>query len=191
MSGQSNLSVSTVRRRAQARQPGSRRRAVVATGICGRLIAICSVFLIVLVAAPAANAQANVQIASLSDVGFGTWSGVGDLTADVDHCVLNDTPPGKFSIVASGDGAGGAFVLVGPASNIPMQVLYNAGTGYKSLTPNTALANLGGQNQSKFDDCMAGTGTRLYLRINILEADLLAADGGTHTGTITLTVSAN
>lgn len=179
------------RREVTTRRPGSQPCRVGAIEAGRRSLIVAAILLTFVYAAPVANAQANVQIASLGDVGFGTWSGVGDLTADVDHCVLHDTPPSKFSIVATGDGAGGAFVLVGPASNVPIQVLYNSGTGFRSLTANTALTNLSGQNQTKFDDCVAGTGTRLYLRVNILEADLLAADGGTHTGTITLTVTAN
>lgn len=136
------------------------------------------------------DAKSDVQISGLSDLSLGTWSGVGDLTGDIAHCVLNTVAPRKFSITASGDGAGGAFALLNGPSSLAIQLLYNPGNGYQAMTTNVALTNLSGQNQAKFDACVAGTGTRIMLRVQILEADMSAATGGgTHSGTIYLTVA--
>lgn len=149
----------------------------------GRLLGIVLAFLW---AAP--DAKSDAQIAGLGNLSLGAWSGAGDLTGDIVHCVLDTTPPAKFSIEASGDGAGGAFALINGASSLPIQLSYNDGGGFVAMTANTALTNRKGQNSVKFTKCMNGSGAQLLVRILILEADMLAASGGNHSGTIYLTV---
>lgn len=168
-------------------------RAVAVHPRAGRSVAmrrygrILTIVLACLWAAP--DAKSDVQIAGLTDLSLGTWSGIGDLTGDIGHCVLNTLTPAKFSIVASGDGAGGAFALINGASSLPIQVSYSDGGGFTAMTANTALTSQKAQNQVKFDKCVAGTGSQLQIRVLILEADMSAASSGNHSGTIYLIVS--
>jgi hypothetical protein len=143
------------------------------------------VFFAALLAAPAA--RPDVQIAGLTDLNLGVWVGAGDMTGDIGHCVHNSDSPGKYSIEASGDGAGGAFALVNGASSIPMQVSYSDGGGFTTLTANTPLGGQKGLNSTKFSQCLAGKG-QFFIRILILGTDLAPADGGTYVGTLNLTV---
>ncbi len=152
----------------------------------GRLRAASILFFALLWIAPAA--RSDVQIAGLSDLNLGTWGGAGDLTGDIGHCVLNTVPPAKFSIDVSGDGAGGAFALINGVSSLPMQLSYNDGGGFVSLTPNTPLTNQKGQNSTKFTKCMNGTGAQLLIRVLVLGTDMSLANGGSYSGTIYLNV---
>lgn len=154
-----------------------------------RFLGVAGLVLAFLWAAP--DAKSDVKIDGLSDLNLGTWSGAGDLTGDITHCVLNTVAPRKFTIEASGDGAGGGFAVLNGAASLPIQVEYNDGNGFQAVTANTPITNQAGQNQTKFDACVLGTGTRLTLRILILGTDMSAATGGgAHTGTIYLTVTA-
>jgi len=148
-------------------------------------MALSTVFLALLFTVPAA--RADVQIAGLADLSLGTWDGINDMTGDVGHCVYNSIAPGKYSIEASGDGAGGAFALVNGASSIPMQVSYSDGGGFVALTANTPLGGQKALNSTKFTQCMAGKGQSL-IRVLVLGTDLALANGGTYSGTLNLTV---
>lgn len=150
-----------------------------------RLLTVAALCLAFLLTGP--EAKADVQIAGLSDLNLGTWSGAGDLTGDIGHCVLNTVAPQKYSVEASGDGTGGAFALVNGLSSVPMQVSYNDGKGWAAMSPNTPLGSRKGLNAAKFSQCMSGKG-QLFIRVLVLGTDLSLVDGGTYAGTIYLNV---
>ena len=153
---------------------------------CRRFLAVAGLVLAFLWATPVA--KADVQIASLNDLNLGTWSGIGDLTGDISHCVLNTVNPRRYNITASGDGAGGAFALINGASSLPFQVSYNDGGGFTTMTATAPLTNQGGYNPGQFNQCMNGTRAAFLIRVLILGTDMSVADGGPYTGTIYLTV---
>jgi len=155
-------------------------------GRCARLLIVAALGLAFLFMAP--DAKSDVQIAGLSDLNLGTWSGAGDLTGDIGHCVLNTATPSKYSIEASGDGTGGAFALLNGASSVPMQVSYNDGKGWAAMSANTPLANRKGLNSTKFTKCLNGTGAQMLIRVLVLGSDLSLASGGTFAGTLYLNV---
>jgi hypothetical protein len=150
-----------------------------------RCFVAAAVAALVLSNAPAA--RSDVQIAGLTDLNLGTWTGTGDLTGDISHCVQNTVAPGKYSIEASGDGSGGAFALINGVTSIPMQLSYSDGSGWSSLTPNSPLGNLKGLKSSGFSQCMSGKNPYL-IRVLILQSDLSLANDGTYGGTIYLNV---
>lgn len=141
-------------------------------------------------ATPAAAQQ--VQIAGLSDIAFGTWRGAGDLEAEMRHCVRRTgQPAGRFNIVATGSGSGGAFRLTSGMASLPYRLSYNDGSGWRDFAGgNSSLAGLQGvQTGTEFNSCLAGQGAGERLRVRILETDLARAPAGRYAGLLLLTVS--
>ena len=67
-----------------------------------------------------------VQISHLNDIALGTYTGLGSMTGADDLCVYSNN--GGYDITATGNGASGAFRLIGASANIPYTVEW-ANTG--------------------------------------------------------------
>jgi hypothetical protein len=155
--------------------------------LCGRRLVPWILWSVVMTHAPAISAQ--VQIGGLSDLHFGSWSGVGDLEGAVDHCVLGPRG-GRFAIEATGAGAGGAFALENGPGSLPFQVAYDDGDGWSQMDPGVPLTGqTGSPNQNQFQRCLEGRRPPERLRVRILAQDLGAAVAGSYAGSLTLLVS--
>ena len=142
-----------------------------------------------LVIAHATAGSAQVWISGLSDLNFGSWSGIGDLEGEVEHCVLGPRG-GRFAIETTGDGPSGAFVLDGGPASLPFQVDYDDGSGWSQMDPGVPLTGQrGSANQNQFDRCLSGSRPPERIRVRILAQDLAGAVAGSYGGTLTLLVT--
>ena len=137
--------------------------------------------------APALSAQA--LITGLSDLQFGSWSGLGDLEGAVDHCVFA-RPGGGYSVAATGVGSGGAFVLQNGPGTLPFRVDYDDGSGWDQLDPGVPLTGQSGApNQNQLERCLDGRRPPERVRVRILAQDLAAAVAGGYGGSLTLLIT--
>jgi hypothetical protein len=133
--------------------------------------------------------SAQVWISGLSDLNFGSWSGIGDLQGEVEHCVLGPRG-GRFAIETTGDGPGGAFVLDGGPASLPFQVDYDDGSGWSQMDPGVPLTGQrGSANQNQFQRCLNGSRPPERVRVSVLAQDLAGAVAGSYGGTLTLLVT--
>ncbi len=154
---------------------------------CGRRLVpwiLCSG---VMIYAPALSAQ--VLISGLSDLQFGSWSGVGDLEGSVDHCVLARRG-GRYAVTATGVGSGGAFVVENGPGTLPFQVEYDDGSGWSQLDPGVQLTGQrGAPNVVQFLRCLIGRRPPERVRVRFSVQDLAAAVAGSYGGSLTLLIT--
>jgi hypothetical protein len=138
----------------------------------------------------APEVAAQVQISGLSDLQLGTWSGSGDLEGVGDHCVLGPRG-GRYAILATGVGSGGAFVLLNGPGSLPFQVDYSDdGGGWSQMSPGVPLTGQrGAPNENQFERCLAGQRSPQRVRVRVLAQDLGAAVAGSYDGSLTLLVT--
>jgi hypothetical protein len=154
---------------------------------CGRRLVPWIFGVVVATHAPALAAQ--VQIGGLSDLQFGSWGGFGDVEGAVDHCVLG-TRGGRYAVEATGDGAGGAFVLQNGPASLPFQVAYDDGSGFSQMDPGVPLAGQrGSPNQNQYERCLDGRRPPQRVRVRVLAPDLGAAVAGSYGGTLSLLIT--
>ena len=129
------------------------------------------------------EAFAVVRISNMNDFAFGSWSGVGDLTATDGICIYDNVPPTTYRLRFRGSGAGNAFTITNGTTTLPYTVEYRDSTAaFVTMTANVTVTFAGANNAST--TCSGGTnGT---IRITILEANLLAATPATYSGTLTV-----
>ncbi len=114
-----------------------------------------------------------------------TWTGTGDLQLTDDVCVGTNSTTG-YTITASGDSAASAFELDNAGSKLSYAVSWAETSGQTTgLALATTVASVT-QTTTESLACAADTATVI---VDIVEADLLVADAGTHTGTLTLLVT--
>ncbi|MBY9063530.1 hypothetical protein K7957_11365 [Sphingomonas yunnanensis] len=140
-------------------------------------------------AATPATAQ-SVQVNGLSDVAFGTITGFGaDLVRSQSICAFSGLTGGRYTVTASGSGAGGAFTLANGAATLPYEVQWNTAAGQSSGTGLTANVPLAGQTMLLSCPVLQATNTSLIV---ILRAPSLSiATAGNFRGTLTVILSAN
>lgn len=136
-----------------------------------------------------AAAQA-VQVSGLSDVAFGTITGFGsDLVRSQSICAFSGLTGGRYTVTASGSGAGGAFTLANGTRTLPYEVQWNTAAGQSSGTGLTANVPLTGQTMLLSCPVLQATNTSLIV---ILRAtSLRTATAGNFSGTLTVLLSAN
>lgn len=138
---------------------------------------------------PAPVVSAQALITGLSDLQFGSWSGIGDVEGVVDHCVFARPGPG-YSVAATGGGSGGAFVLHNGPGTLPFQVDYDDGTGWSRLDPGVPLSGQrGAPNENQLERCLDGLRPPERVRVRILAQDLAAAVAGSYGGSLTLLIT--
>jgi len=147
-------------------------------------------------------------IFGLDDVDLGTWSGVGDMSSDEDICVAvsSTTPtflgqPRSYRLRATGDGSAGNpndFTLTNGVEEIHYRVFLTDINGQIEMLPGNInsgrqfIGNAGyNANIVAFFGGSANPCGNPNATISILvEEAELASGGGTHTGTLTLELSA-
>lgn len=144
------------------------------------------------VAGPA-QAAGLAQISNLSDVGFGTINDFStDVTLSQTVCAFSNTLPSRYSVTATGSGAGNAFTLTNGASTLAYEVQWNAAAGQTSGTQLTAGAALAGMASSALtSNCTFGLTPSGSLTIILKSAALSLASSGNYTGTLSILISPN
>lgn len=147
-------------------------------------------------------------IFGLDDVDLGTWSGTGDLSADEDICiaVTSTIPtflgqPRSYRLRATGDGSAGNpndFTLSNGAEDINYRVFLTDTNGQIEMLPgniNSARQFIGNAGYNANINAFFGGAANPCINPNatisiLVEEAELASGGGTHTGTLTLELSA-
>lgn len=128
-----------------------------------------------------------ISLSQLTDINLGAFDGVNPLSGTDTVCVYRNVS-GGYGVRATGQGAGGAFVLANGASQVSFGVSWNDGTGAVALTPGALLSGRTNVNTTSLD-CNAGTANNATLGVTISAANMGAASAtGLHTGTLTLTL---
>lgn len=114
-----------------------------------------------------------------------TWSGTGTLQLTDDVCVGTNSATG-YTITASGDGTSNAFTLANGADTLVYSVAWAATAA--QTTGEALITTAASTTQTTAQDlnCVANSATVI---VDIAEVDLLAANAGVHTGTLTLLVT--
>lgn len=145
--------------------------------------------------AGAANASDTVRISSLSDASFGTITNfASDAVRSQSICVYAKSPPANnYSIIASGSGAGGAFLLSSGSATLPYEVqwsdLPNQTGGTQLLANRTLAGQQSASGAGSADDCSKGPATTASLVVILRSSALASATSGTYAGTLTLLVA--
>jgi hypothetical protein len=132
----------------------------------------------------------GVQVTGLSDVAFGTIGSFGsDLVRSQSICAFSGLLGGRYSVTASGSGAGGAFTLSNGAAALPYEVQWNTTAGQSSGIGLTANVPLGGQTMLLSCPVLQTTNTSLIVILRA--AQLHVATAGNYSGTLTVILAPN
>lgn len=131
----------------------------------------------------------KVEISSLSDVDFGQIQALQtDQRRSQSVCVAANSNDDRYSLIASGSGAGGAFELRSGNAVLPFSVEWTDAPGQNGGTavrPNQPLAAL--STPEKGPRCRRGlTAT---LTIALAASELSQAEQGDYSGALTLLIA--
>ena len=129
-----------------------------------------------------------ILISGMADIGFGTYSGVGDLNQNEDICIYTNKAAGTYRVTGSGSGGGGAFTLSDGTNTLAYNVFYNDVTGTTGEQQLTSGTPLGSQNGANTTSQNCGGSNDANYHVQILGTNLLAAPSGAYSGTLTLLV---
>lgn len=147
-------------------------------------------------------------IFGLNDVDLGTWSGAGDLSADEDICVAVTSTiatflgqPRSYRLRATGDGSAAnpnAFTLSNGVEDIDYRVFLTDTNGQIEMLPgniNSARQFIGNAGYNANINAFFGGAANPCINPNatisiLVEEAELSSGSGTHTGTLTLELSA-
>ena len=133
-------------------------------------------------------AAADILVSLLTDIVLGDVSPTtGELLASTDFCV-SLSHPGRYTVIANGDGHTGAFEMGSGFDSIPLSLYYTDRPGRRGerLEPGVPLTNLRGQKRRRRGDCPR---LNASLQVRIAGSDLEAAAAGSYRGVVTLTVA--
>ena len=147
-------------------------------------------------------------IFGLNDVDLGTWSGIGDMSADEEICVAVSSTlptflgqPRLYRLIATGDGSPSnpnGFTLSNGVADINYRVFLTDNNGQIEMLPGNITsgnefigtraynANINAFFRGSANPCITPNATITIL----IEESELAAGGGRHTGTLTLELAA-
>lgn len=132
---------------------------------------------------------AEIQIRDLEDINFGLVPAtIGDLDAGTSYCVAM-APRGRYSLLGTGDGPGGTFVLIETGTGLhtiaySVRIADRGGRRGRLLRPNIPLSNLRASRQRNNGRCNP-QGT---IQVLIEGGSIAAALPGSYLGTLSLTV---
>lgn len=137
-------------------------------------------------------AAEKVRITALSDVDFGLVSNLqADARRSQNICVFSQSNGGRYSITASGSGAGSAFTLSNGASSLAYEVQWSGQSGQAggtALAPN--IPSTGETSAATQQSCNSGPSTSASLTIVLRSSALTQARAGSYSGSLTLLVAA-
>lgn len=131
----------------------------------------------------------KVEVSGLSDVNFGQISDFqSDLRQAQSVCVAANSSGLRYSVQASGSGAGGAFALSNGVYDLPYSVEWSAGPGQNSGIALSASSPLTAQRTSERGPrCKDGPTASLVVVLRASETS--RAQQGNYSGSLTLLIS--
>jgi len=135
----------------------------------------------------------QVRITGLTDVAFGAISNFGsDLTNAQNVCAHSTAVGSRYSVTASGSGAGGALSLQAGSANLAYEVQWSASSGQTTGVNLVANVAQGGFTGNGFtSNCLGGYFDTASLIMILRGAAVSAATAGAYTGTLTLLFAPN
>lgn len=143
-------------------------------------------------ALPSPAAAQKVRITNLSDVNFGLLSNLqADARQSQNICLFSQSSGGRYSITATGSGAGSSFTLSNGSNSLAYEVEWSDQSGQTtgtSLAP--AVAATGRASSATQQTCNSGPAASASLTIVLRSAALAQAREGNYSGSLTLLVAA-
>lgn len=142
----------------------------------------------------AAHAQAvRVRISALSDVGFGTITNfTTDLSNSQNVCAHSTASGARYTITATGSGAGGAFSLQAGSAQLAYEVQWADRSGQSTGTALTAGVARGGfSGNGGNSNCRGGSRPTASLITTLRASAISTARAGAYLGTLTLLIAPN
>ena len=132
-----------------------------------------------------------VNITSVADFNFGSYSGVGDMNLNDDLCIGTNANPRNYRVTVTAQGET-AYVVKSGANSLAFHAYFNDVTGTGGEVELTHGTTLSGQTGgSTLGQCIAGTNLNANLHTQFLETDLLAVPDGAYAGTLVILVEPN
>lgn len=142
------------------------------------------------------RAQLQSRITGLADVNYGTINSFVDQTNSQNVCVYSvfsffGFPIRRdYSVLATGNGAGGAFTLASGPRTLPYEVRWADAANQTTGTQLTAGATASGfGNASNNQTCTGGDNASLI--VTITGTSLATASAGSYTGVLSITIVPN
>jgi hypothetical protein len=161
------------------------------------LIAVTIVTALAVMAAPTgARAQAQGRITGLADVSYGTINSFTDQSNSQNVCVYSvfsffGFPIRRdYSVIATGNGAGGAFTIASGARTLPYQVRWADAANQTTGTLLTAGVTASGFGNASTNQTCSG-GENASLIVTITGTSLATASAGSYSGVLSITIVPN
>ena len=143
-------------------------------------------------ACPVPGLAQKVRITNLSDVDFGLISNLqADARRSQNVCVFSNSSGDRYSITASGSGAGSSFALTNGSNSLAYEVQWSAQSGQTSGTSLAPNVTVTGQTSSATQQsCNSGPAASASLTVVLRASSLAQAREGNYSGSLTLLVAA-
>lgn len=129
----------------------------------------------------------SIAVTNINDIVLGTWDGISDMVGSDSLCVYRAGGL-TYGVLLTGSGAGGAFAVTQGASQIPLQVTWNDGTGAVPATPGLRITPRTNAFASS-STCNGGTNNNATLGVTATAANIGTVPmAGTYAGVITVNV---
>lgn len=133
---------------------------------------------------------ARVQITKLRDLQPPTFTGSGARSEGADLCIYTNSTAGRYRVTAVGSGSGGAFKIKNQTTLEELDYALNwndqnGTSGGVPISSGTALTNQTGADTAS-TNCSGGTNSNL--QVTFSEQNLLAAEAGTYSGSLSIMV---
>ncbi|TVS17015.1 MAG: hypothetical protein EA417_08455 [Gammaproteobacteria bacterium] len=132
------------------------------------------------------NVPDLVRISNLNDIALGFFPGSAEMSGSDTLCVYRNDPAGAYTVEASGQGSGNAFVVAQNGAELPFLVDFSDGNGWRPLAAGGAPLAAGNASSASMD---CGGATNASVRVRIQEDTLANAEPGSYAGRLTLTVA--
>lgn len=137
-----------------------------------------------------ACAQERARLTGLNDVNFGLVNSLADTSISQSVCAFTSSRTDRYSVLASGNAAGGAFLLQAGASTLAYDVLWADTAGATGGANLTAGALTPGFSSSvKQQTCNSGPPTTATLTIRLRDQVLQNARAGAYSGVLSITIA--
>ena len=134
----------------------------------------------------------KVRITNLSDVNFGLISNLqADTRRAQNVCLFSQSSGNRYSITATGSGAGSSFALSNGSHALPYEVEWSDQSGQTSGTSlSPTVAATGRTSAATHQTCNTGPSPSASLIVVLRSSALSQAREGNYSGTLTLVVAA-
>lgn len=136
-----------------------------------------------------ALAQERARLSGLADVNFGLVTGLTDASISQSVCAYTSSRTDRYSVLATGGGAGNAFVLDAGAAQLSYDVLWADTPGAASgINLVAGVITPGFVSTVKQHSCNSGPPTSASLIIRLRDQVLQNARAGSYSGILSITI---